>query len=80
MRKMGTSVLEYSHVDANDGYYVVVYKGSDRLLSVYTDVDEGPAGAHRNGPGPGRASGSMPRSRRWAAYYEQHRGFGVRRQ
>ena len=27
-------------MDANDGYYVVVYKGSDRLLSVYTDVDE----------------------------------------
>ena len=36
----GYLCLEYSHVDANDGYYVVVYKGSDRLLSVYTDVDE----------------------------------------
>ena len=36
----GYLCLEYSHVDANDGYYVVVYKGSDRLLSVYTDVGE----------------------------------------
>ena len=36
----GYLCLEYSHVEANDGYYVVVYKGSDRLMSVYTDVDE----------------------------------------
>ena len=36
----GYLCLEYSHVEANDGYYVVVYKGSDRLLSVYTDVNE----------------------------------------
>lgn len=36
----GYLCLEYSHVEANDGYYVVVYKGSDRLVNLYTDVDE----------------------------------------
>ncbi len=36
----GFLTLEYSHVAANDGYYVVVYMGSERLKSVYTDVDE----------------------------------------
>ncbi len=36
----GLLCLEYSHVEANDGYYVVVYHGSKRLKSVYTDVDE----------------------------------------
>lgn len=36
----GYLCLEYGHVEANDGYYVVVYKGSDRLVNLYTDVDE----------------------------------------
>ena len=36
----GYLCLEYNHVEANDGYYVVVYKGSDRLVNLYTDVDE----------------------------------------
>lgn len=62
----GYLCLEYSHVDANDGYYVVVYKGSDRLLSVYTDVDEEQL-VLTKWTRPGRANGSMPRSRHWAA-------------
>ncbi len=36
----GFLMLEYSHVAANDGYYVVVYMGSQRFKSIYTDVDE----------------------------------------
>lgn len=47
-------------MEANDGYYVVVYKGSDRLVNLYTDVDEEELILTEMDPS-WRASGFMPR-------------------